>query len=214
MHRCHPYPLRQKDSMAVTDLQEPVARTTQRKENFLRVASALATLVIIWAVSGFFLYVAPAADNPRHADVLFVLGPPDQRMEYAQKLMEQGYAPVLAVSVPLAQDGRFDAEICSAHRPYRILCFHPEPFTTQGEARALRDLSAQYGWKSADVLTAQFHLARAQVIVERCYSGELGMVADRRRMPLVSVTNFHGSWLYQYIYQTAAFVKVALNPGC
>lgn len=200
--------------MTLTDLQEPAARATKRSRTFLRVVSALAALMIIWAVSGVFLYVSPAADGPRHADVLFVLGPPDQRMEYAQRLMEQGYAPVMAVSVSLTGDGTYDAEICHAHRPYRVLCFHQEPFTTQGEARALRDLSAQYGWKSADVLTAQFHVARARVIVERCYRGEVSMVADRRKMPPVSVTDFAGSWLYQYLYQTAAFVKVAVTPAC
>lgn len=200
--------------MTVTALQEPADRTNRRKRIFLRIASAVVALGALWAASGVFLYVAPAADIPRHADVLFVLGPPDQRMEYAQELMKQGYAPVMAVSVPLAPDGSYDADICHADRPYRVRCFHQEPFTTQGEARALRDLSARYGWKSADVLTAQFHLTRARVIVGRCYGGELSMVADRRKMPLVSVTNFNASWLYQYLYQTAAFVKAAVNPGC
>lgn len=180
----------------------------------LKAVSAIGVLIIVWAVAGFFLYVTPLADSPKHANVLFVLGPPDQRMNYAQKLMDQGYAPVLAVSVPLAADGTYDAEICNAHRPYRVLCFHPEPFTTQGEARALRDLSAKYGWKSADVLTAQFHVARARVIVDRCYKGELSMVADRQKLPLVSLADFDGAWLYQYMYQTAAFVKVAFNPDC
>ncbi|MFH5878508.1 hypothetical protein [Arthrobacter sp. NA-172] len=84
---------------------------------------------------------------------------------------------------------------------------------------------AQCGWnpgrqpllgvgQSADVLTAQFHVTRASVIVDRCYKGELHMVADRRGLPLVSVTDPTYSSAYQYLYQTAAFVKVAVHPEC
>lgn len=187
---------------------------TRKKRVFFRSSAVIAALAIFWAVAGIFLYVAPPSDEPKHADVLFVLGPPDQRMVYAEQLMQQGYAPTIAVSSPVDKDGRFDAAICGDHRSYRIICFNPDPFTTQGEARVLKDLSDQYGWESADVLTAQFHVTRARVIVSRCYSGDLHMVADRKGLPLISLTNPSNSWAYQYLYQTAAFVKVAIHPDC
>ncbi len=180
---------------------------TRKKRLFFRSFAVIAALAIFWAVAGIFLYVTPPSDEPKHADVLFVLGPPDQRMVYAEQLMQQGYAPTLAVSSPVDKDGRFTADVCGDHRSYRIICFHSDPFTTQGEARALRDLSNQYGWKSANVLTAQFHVTRARVIVGRCYSGDMQMVADRMDLSLIS-------WAYQYLYQSAAFVKVALHPDC
>lgn len=187
---------------------------TRKNRLFFRSFAVIAALGIFWAVAGIFLYVAPPADQPKHADVLFVLGPPDSRIGYAEKLMQRGYAPTLAVSSPIGKDGRFEAGICGDHRAYRIICFNPDPFTTQGEARALRDLSAQYGWKSANVLTAQFHVTRARVIVSRCYTGNLRMVADRMDLPLISLTKPTYSWAYQYLYQTAAFVKVAIHPDC
>ncbi len=187
---------------------------TRKKRLFFRSFAVIAALAIFWAVAGIFLYVAPPADEPKHADVLFVLGPPDQRMVYAEQLMQQGYAPTLAVSSPVDQYGRFEAGICGAQRVYRVVCFHSDPFTTQGEARALKDLSDQYGWKSANVLTAQFHVTRARVIVSRCYTGDLHMVADRMNLPLISLTDPTYSWAYQYLYQTAAFVKVAIHPDC
>lgn len=171
-------------------------------------------LVMVWAIAGIFLYVVPPADEPAHADVLFVLGPPDRRIGYAEDLMQQGYAPTLAVSSPVGKDGKYEAAICTANRPYRIICFNPDPFTTQGEARALRELSSRYGWKTANVLTAQFHVTRARVIVGRCYAGDLHMIADRRGLPLVSASNPTHSWAYEYVYQTAAFVKVAIHPDC
>ncbi|MCX2747040.1 YdcF family protein [Arthrobacter sp. MI7-26] len=176
--------------------------------------AAIGALAMVWAIAGIFLYVSPPADEPEHADVVFVLGPPDQRMSYAEQLMQQGYAPTLVVSSPVGKDGKYQADVCAAHRPYRIICFNPDPFTTQGEARALRDLSSQYGWKSANVLTAQFHVTRARVIVTRCYEGDLHMIAYRRGLPPVSLTNPTNTWAYQYVYQTAAFVKVAIHPDC
>ncbi|UYY80850.1 YdcF family protein [Arthrobacter sp. YA7-1] len=187
---------------------------TRKKRLFFRSFAVIAALAIVWAVTGIFLYVAPASDEPQHADVLFVLGPPDQRMVYAEQLMQQGYAPTLAVSSPIGKDGRFTADICGAHRPYRVICFHSDPFTTQGEARELRSLSQQYGWKSANVLTAQFHVSRARVIVRRCYAGDLHMIAERMDLPVFSFTDPTYSWAYQYLYQTAAFVKVAIHPDC
>jgi hypothetical protein len=185
-----------------------------KRSLLLRSLAVLGGLVIAWVVAGIFLYVVPPADEPAHADVLFVLGPPDRRIAYAEELMQQGYAPTLAVSSEVGADGKFTAEICGAQRTFRIICFHADPFTTQGEARALEDLSVQYDWKSANVLTAQFHVTRARVIVGRCYRGDLHMVADRRGLPLVSMSNPTYSWAYQYAYQTAAFVKVAIHPEC
>src|SRR6478609_7204705 len=104
---------------------------TRKKRLLFRSVAVIAALAIVWALAGVFLYVAPPSDEPKHADVLFVLGPPDQRMVYAEQLMQQGYAPTLAVSSPIGKDGRFTADICGDHRSYRILCFNPDPFTTQ-----------------------------------------------------------------------------------
>ncbi|QCB97106.1 YdcF family protein [Arthrobacter sp. PAMC25564] len=186
----------------------------RRKGPGTTIAWLAVSLLLLWAAAGVFLYVAPASDAPKHADVLFVLGPPDSRMTYAERLMDQGYAGTLAVSVPLDKRGLPSLALCNERRTYRIICFHPEPFTTQGEARALQSLSQENGWKSADVLTAQFHITRARVIVQRCYEGDLSMVAFQQKLPLVSFTKPEASWVYQYAYQTAAFVKVALREGC
>lgn len=201
--------------MTLTDTPPTEATAPRRKMPLLlRALTATMGLVIVWAIAGIFLYVAPPDDEPANADVLFVLGPPDRRIGYAEELMQQGYAPTLAVSSPVGKDGRYEAAICTAHRSYRIICFNPDPFTTQGEARALKDLSNKYGWKSANVLTAQFHVTRSRVLIGRCYTGGLHMVADRRGLPLFSASNPTYSWAYQYVYQTAAFVKVAIHPNC
>ncbi|WAH95922.1 YdcF family protein [Arthrobacter sp. MMS18-M83] len=198
----------------ICDPETETAPPRRKKRPIVMAFAVIAALAIAWGVAGIFLYVAPPSDEPEHADVVFVLGPPDNRISYAEQLMQQGYAPALAVSSPVGKDGKFEADICAAHRSYRIICFNPDPFTTQGEARALRDLSSQYGWKNANVLTAQFHVTRARVIMGRCYGGDLRMVAYRTGLPLLSLSNPKSSWAYEYVYQTAAFVKVAIHPDC
>lgn len=175
--------------------------------------SALSALVV-WLTAGTFLYMFPQEDEPIRADVIFVLGPPDERVGYAKELMLEGYAHTLAVSVPLDRLGRFDSDICDAPASYRIICFYPEPFTTQGEARALRQLSQENEWHSANVLTTQFHLSRARYIVEQCFGPNLRMVAFHTDRPLISIPNPKDSWAYQYAYQTVAFAKAAWSPAC
>lgn len=181
---------------------------------FLVTAAWCLTALLLWAIAGLFLYVVPATDAPRHADVLFVLAPPNDRMRYAEQLMDQGYADTLAISAPLDENGSLDSSLCNEKRAYRIVCFYPDPVTTQGEARALQSLSREYGWRSANVLTVQFHAARARVILQRCYKGDLSMIAVWQDLPVLSVSNPRSSWAYRYAYETAAFVKVGVNQGC
>ncbi|WP_175460550.1 YdcF family protein [Arthrobacter sp. ok909] len=197
-------------------MTEKKASASGRRRKLLgrTVAWFAVPILLLWAAAGLFLYVTPPSDAPRHADVLFVLGPPDSRIAYAEQLMEQGYARTLAVSVPLDKHGSPGLALCNERRTYRIICFRPAPFTTQGEARELKELTDKNGWTSADVLTVQFHLTRARVVVQRCYTGDLSMVAYRQNLPLISFTKPIESWAYQYAYQTAAFVKVALNEAC
>lgn len=178
-----------------------------------RIVAWCAAAILLWAVTGLFLYVVPATDAPKHADVLFVLAPQGDRTKYAERLMGQGYAGTLAISSPREEDG--SSALCAEQRAYRIVCFEPDPVTTQGEARALQSLSVEYGWKSAEVLTAQFHVSRATVLLQRCYKGDLGMIAYQQRLPLLVVPNLaQSSWAYHYVYETAAFVKVALHQDC
>ncbi|MGM7776154.1 YdcF family protein [Arthrobacter sp. KNU-44] len=201
----------------MTSTSTPEARTAPRRRRRKLIISIIAWCVapvLLWATAGLFLYVAPAADAPKHADVLLVLGPADDRVDYAEKLMDHGYAHTLVVSVPQGVAGSPRLTLCDEKRPYRIICFNPDPGTTQGEARELRTLSEKYGWTSADVLTAQYHVTRARVIVQRCFHGELSMVSYQKDLPLVSSPDAPYSWAYMYAYQTAAFVKVALNQEC
>lgn len=195
--------------------REARAETGQFRWHAATIALVIAPLLalLIWILSGVFVFVFPPSDAPKKADVIFVLGPADQRMAYAQQLMDKGYAPTLVISSQRDNYGKFKSKACNDKKPYTVVCFDPEPANTRNEARVLKEMAVKYGWHSANVLTAQFHITRASVIVKRCYS-DVHMVAYSEDLPIFSQKAPFKSWAYQYIYQTAAFVKAEFNPEC
>ena len=121
--------------------------------------------------------------------------------------MSDGHGTSLVVSMPTDGGGDGSSDICSASRPYRIICFSPDPVTTQGEARAIRRLSEEFKWDSITVVTNDFHVTRAKTIIQRCYSYQLNMAAVRSDLALTD-------WAYQFLYQSAAFMKAVIRHEC
>jgi len=170
--------------------------------------AALLAFVLI----GLPLYVYPAHDEPRDVDAVFVIGPPsDQRMEIAESMLEAGQADALVVSI---EDGPglpewMDAAIaaCTEPRDYPVYCAQPDPFSTRGEARWIARLADENDWESIAIITVGHHMSRTRVIMERCLNGDqVYLVAPAPMTPRYMA--------YQYVYQTAAFVKVAFERGC
>jgi hypothetical protein len=51
------------------------------------------------------------------------------------------------------------------------------------------------------------HVTRTQLLFDRCFDGELMVVEDPVHFGL-------RQWISQYTYQTGAFVKALVTPGC
>ena len=99
-------------------------------------------------------------------------------------------------------------ELCAAPHPrFNLHCFVPDPPTTKGEGRELRRLASQYGWRTVIVVTFRPHISRARFILEQCFDGDLVMVASPAH---ISVPR----WAFEYVYQTAGYVRAVLQPGC
>src|SRR5690606_10238573 len=83
----------------------------------------------LFALARLPLSVFPATDEPRDVDVLFVLGPiSDNKLATAEALMAAGYSDTLVLSTPEDEV----AEFCAARHDFELLCFMPDPSTTQG----------------------------------------------------------------------------------
>lgn len=175
-------------------------------------ASAFALLGILvgaWAVAGYFLFVNPAVDQPARADALVVLAPPlpTGRLVYAEQLMSDGYADTLVISIAEDRNGVAPTHLCQEGHTYTVLCFTPDPVTTQGEARAIQRLAEEHRWRSINVITNDFHITRARIIIRRCYSQDLQMLAARQNISWQL-------WVFRGVYETAALVKAGIDKSC
>lgn len=181
----------------------------QRRHPLRRALHALAgllALTVLAALCGLPVYVFPATDEPRHAGVVLVLGAPTRaKVKVAQELVASGHADRILISVP--QWGRWAAHnltVCTAHLPYQVTCETPDPFSTRGEARMLREYALEHGVTSAVVVTSVAHITRSRVLIGRCFDGQLYFRQD-------DVPRDALYWVSQYIYQTAAFAKAAFD---
>jgi len=166
-------------------------------------------LVVAWLIVGYLVIVDPTVNHPEHADVVVVLGPPDNngRMDTALDLIHRHVASNLVISVT-SERQRQAKHLCNEPQDgFTVTCFRPNPATTRGEAEHIRDLARQHGWHSVIVVTSTYHVSRARMIFDRCIDGPLYLVAARRDISFLN-------WGYQYLYQTGGYVRAFLQSGC
>ncbi|MEX5631258.1 YdcF family protein [Parafrankia sp. FMc2] len=152
-------------------------------------------ITVLLVLSTVRIIVFPRIDQPRPVDAIFMLGGPGPRLARTVELARSGIAPTVVVSMPGTWRCPDAAEI---GRPVRVICFWPDPKTTQGEAREAARLARIHGWNSILFVTDRSQDSRARLRIERCYDGEV--LVDVVETPL-------RDWPYLFAYQTAATVK-------
>jgi hypothetical protein len=173
------------------------------------------SVALLGAYRGIF---HPHVDQPLVGPLL-VLGGVDAKLERAVELARDGSVSTLVVSDPYLRDdgtGECRSEVddylrslgaMEADYPADVVCFYPDPVTTQGEAMYLRQIGAERGWTSATVLAYSPHVERARVLLDRCWDGELAVTAVDQPMNTRQAIG-------TYFYQSGAMVKAALTPNC
>ena len=168
-----------------------------------RGALGILTVIALIAVIGLPLYVFPAVPAPPQADLIYVIGPPTAtRIADAESLRDQGIADRVLVSVP--RSGNDSAEKLSYCWRSYVTCRTPDPFTTRGEAALLSAYAS--GGDTVVVLTYTPHVLRTRYIFDTCAKAAVTVVPVDERLNLTR-------WVYNYAYQTAAFVKAGF-VGC
>lgn len=199
----------------------PKDRDGRRRRLVIRVALGLPVVALLgWAAFTYFVIMHPPVDEPTRADAVVVLGPASEGgvLDEARSLVDRGLAPRIVISATAYQRGWL-GNLCStgdwttpwdtSSQPAGppVTCFVPTPGTTQGEARAVTELATTNGWRSIIVVTPTYHVARSRMLFERCYNGRLQLTAPPDTTPL-------SRWVFQAVYQGAAFVKASLPRGC
>lgn len=153
----------------------------------------VAVLVVAFVVATLVLFVRPSTDAPRRVDAVVVLGGSGDRVAKGLTLARAGYAPVLVVS-------DHDQAPCPASWPgVRVLCFDPDPASTQGEAEDVARLAARHHWESLLVVPSVPQTTRARIRFDRCYHGTV--LFDP------SSPGGVGEWLYNLAYEWGALTK-------
>jgi hypothetical protein len=166
-----------------------------------------AVLVVVFVVMTTLLFIKPDLNAPERSDAVVVLGgsntaaPPE-----GLKLVEEGYAPVVAYS--LAPGVPCVASAVKRVDPSaKVICFYAEPQTTQGEGRSIKHLAALHGWKKIIVVMPIPQASRARLRIGRCYSGQVLEVG-------VEPQGFW-DWIRELAYEWGAMVKAeVLQPTC
>ncbi|GAA3633022.1 YdcF family protein [Microbacterium awajiense] len=176
---------------------------TRTRRRALAWLGAALTAIAVFVIAGLPLYVFPAPSDPHRADVVQVLGPAtDERVDAALRLIDDGLASALLVSVAAPGEPASDLELCD--REF-VTCATPDPYTTDGETLLLEEYALSHDVHSAVVLTATGHVSRARFVYAKCYPGAATVVG-------VSTPSSLLDWAGVYVYQTAAFVKALVTP--
>jgi uncharacterized SAM-binding protein YcdF (DUF218 family) len=181
---------------ALADKTPPLAHAGRRRRRRTWILAA-SIILLLFAAATVRLFVRPELPPlPPTADAIIELGGPGNRDAVALDLARAHRAPLLIQST-VENDATSDT--CLEPVPQvRIMCFHAEPNTTQGEARYIGRMGEQYQWKSVFVVTSPDHAWRARLLIERCFPGKVYIVTTH--LPPIY-------WFRQIPYQWLATAK-------
>lgn len=134
------------------------------------------TILILAIVAGFVavtarLFVWPSSGMPGRVDAIVVIGGLGDRVDYGTKLAREDKASYLVLSRGLGwlPPGMCTGQVGSA----KVICFRPDPHTTQGEAEATARLAKRHGWRSIALVTTRDQAWRARLWFGRCFTGQI-----------------------------------------
>ena len=132
-------------------------------------------MLVAFVAATAYLFVWPETDTaPRTADAVVVLsGGRGHRLAEGRRLIAQGVSDTLVISDGLDPGWVEAFRLCKSGR---AICFTPDPYSTQGEARWIAQEAKERGWDSVVVVTSSYHVRRTRMIVERCFHGDLAVV--------------------------------------
>jgi uncharacterized SAM-binding protein YcdF (DUF218 family) len=130
-------------------------------------------LVLAWVAAAAVLFLWPPQHAPPHADAVVVLaGARGPRLERGLALVRRGVAPVLVISDGWSPTWLEANRLCAGRAgPVPVVCLHPSPYSTRGEAKAFAREAASRRWASVVVVSSRYHIARARILFERCFKG-------------------------------------------
>jgi uncharacterized SAM-binding protein YcdF (DUF218 family) len=175
-----------------------------RRWPWRRISAVLAIVIVAFSAVTARLFVWPPTGMPARVDAIVVLGGQGDRLDLGERLANQNRSRFLVLSegLPWIPPG-----LCGHRFPVlRVICFRPDPDTTQGEAESTSRLAKRYGWHSLVLVTTPDQIWRAELRFQRCFSGKVYGATTPLGIRL---------WPYAIAYQWMATAKAELgNTTC
>jgi uncharacterized SAM-binding protein YcdF (DUF218 family) len=168
------------------------------------ILAAASVLFAAFCLLSALLFVFPTTGTPARVDAVVVLGGGGDRLDQGMQLAREEKASYLVLSRGLPW---IPPNLCTEHvGPATVICFRPNPDTTQGEAEDASRMAKKHGWTSLVLVTEQDQVWRAHLRFQRCFQGEIYSLA-------VPVPWY--DWPYAIIYQWAGTAKAEIyQRGC
>jgi uncharacterized SAM-binding protein YcdF (DUF218 family) len=168
------------------------------------IMAGLCLLIVAFSAVTARLFVWPSTGMPAHVDAIVVLGGQGSRLDLGEQLAAQNRSHFLVLSkgLPWIRPG-----LCEQHSAaLTVICFQPDPVTTQGEAQYTARLAKQHGWRSIVLVTTPDQIWRAELRFGRCFPGKIYGVTTPLGKRL---------WPQAVGYQWLATAKAeVVNRGC
>jgi hypothetical protein len=158
--------------------------------------SAAIVLVAV-SVATMRLFIWPDQGMPSRVSAIVMLNGSGNRLDTALDLAWHHRAPFVVVSRGSLFWGH--GSVCAPPIPHeKIICFDPDPPTTQGEAEFVGRLARQYRWRSLVLVTTTPQDSRGRLRMERCFAGPVYVVTAPLSL---------SSWPYEIVYEWAATIR-------
>jgi hypothetical protein len=158
------------------------------------VLTAIVAIGVVCAALAVRFVAFPSKDPIGKTSVVVVLGPWNENDRIATAERVQALSP--GVPVLLSDDSGCPSAF--RLRFPRLVCFHPSPDSTRGEARFAASYAAAHHDTTMTVIAPRAQLSRARIRFSRCWAGRLSMV--EAPMSLLEA-------VWQLPYQIAATIK-------
>ncbi len=175
------------------------------------ITAVVVAFVLVFTGLTLRLFVFPDLNAPERADAIVMLGGNGAGpFDKALQLGRERWAPTVVFSLtPYENCEPTVVHLPPFHLPptEQVLCFHANPRTTQGEARAIAHLATLHHWNRVIVVMPTTQATRARLRIGRCYPGQILEVG-------VTPAGFW-AWVRGITYEWGALVKaLVLQPSC
>lgn len=166
-------------------------------------------LVVALGVVAALVVTATVALVPRHdeagdVDAVIVLGGGGiERFELGTAIATRNGVPLV-----LSAEGIAQGEALGVTCDVEVLCIHPVPVTTAGEAATMRELADEHAWERIAVATSSFHVNRSRMLFRQCFGDRVDVVGAHS--PSSGPTA-----IYRTVRELAGqLAAVTLRPAC